>query len=633
MAEITIHSAKSIATQSFSILAELRNLRGALIRMGFEEDADDLAECMRSFWLYSLFDTAVVMTVAGPQGVGKSLLTNTLLELSEPESLPVGEGSCEHIPVILRPTPPNKGSGYVEVYSTGTDGQGELFTRTELLYDEGRRRALTPHPGDRIIFWYIKDNPVLRRLSPLVVLPGLELGASWEESIRYTLGISDIVLYVVDASRKAQASAETLSAWIKEGDLLSPPIGIVTKADMMSPGQMDGMRETMGAYIPEFVGQDPQTSPQEFETLGQRIALELSRVPPARKNRKYRTLVRATKRTISSAKDKIVEAQARDDLQEMVVVDRTLRSLDKFWTDKFRPRLVGALENGLAERRERASKSGTAHRKHITEGVLNKIGLLFTGGPSMDNVIEIEDAIRNEYAKELKKEITSLISTELKGRLATAADGEPVEAIGSLMGIMMLTPVKSIQTDTEQLISSLKEAGEVSKETAEYVKSVSNAAGDVLKDISKLRSAFGKKAGGQMALGGTLATAGTATAAAELAGGGLAGVSASVLAGVTGAAVAAVAVAGLASIVIRNSRQLEWDLHNYIRHYSAELEQETQTQFKKQLDAFWTLMQYEIRSHISEQIGLNDGDRHILLALSSIKHAKDALDAADELVV
>ena len=622
--------AGSMSKDSGKIFNELINLRLALTKSSFEDEADELAQHMRQFWFYSLFDSAAILTIAGPQGVGKSTMVNTLLSLSKKDSLPVGEGSCEHIPIILVPAPETEEESFAVVHQFQVaNGARRLINSVRISLDEARKRAMNPQATDQLIIWNLVDCPSLNRISPLAVLPGLELESGWQDSIRFTLDISDIVLYTVDSTRKAQDSASVLESWMEELDSTVLRIAVLTKSDMMSREQVDSALSTMSKYEPIAVGQDKDDMSAQYEFLWEKILGNLLRVPPRNKSRKFVRLIRATKRNIKSVHAKAMEEQRDIEIDELVVVDRVIGKLTDHWSAIVRTRALEALESQLSKAREKAIETGNSHRKEITEGFWKKTELWFSGGPSADSICSLENDMRESYTREMQANLEAAVKNKLGQNLLGSDGNQLTDGLDRMMSFMLLVPTGSWQKEIPSMITSIQEAGQITKAGAEYVESVAKGVQSTAEQMGKISAASRKSEAAQLALGGTLATAGTATTGVEIAQAGVAGLAPSVIVGIAGATVAAIAAAGMTCVIIRNARDVEWQLHTYVRAYANGLYECAENIFIKRIDEFWAMMQFEVRSHLLEQLGLNDRDRHAISLQSSLRTAKDLLDEAD----
>ena len=628
--ELISEKSRSMSSDAWLIFNELKDLRRVLIKSEYLNEADELEHCMRSFWFYSLFDSSCILTIAGPQGVGKSLMTNTLLHLSQEECLPVGEVSCEHIPIILVPAPENAESGFAVLYSLNdSSDENALLTTTRFSFKEAKEHALKPQTTDLVIIWHVKNCPTLGRLSPLVVLPGLELNAPWEDAIRFVLDVSDIVLYTVDSARKAQASATKIEAWMKDVDLTVPPVTVITKTDMMSSIEIDSLKKSLGSIDPVFIGQDLSDMDLQYEKLWDKVVSSRVFVPSRQKSNRFKRLLRKTRKIISSLHEQAFEGQKDADLDELLIVDRMIRNLDEYWNVAIKSKILDELDSNLAACREDAINKGREQGKKITASFWKKTGLWIGGGPTVQSIINIENAIRHSYSNSKKGALGGIIESQLRGKLQINGSPEFEDDLGSLMTLMLLNPINSMQKDTADLIKSMKDAGKVNDAMNDYVTRVTKGVKSSAGQLAELQSLIRKGKGAKIAVSGTLAAGGAATTLAEAAGGGFAGWTASVTAAIAGAAIAAVAVSGITISIIRSSRDVEWQLENYTRSYAAELEEITRAQFSKKLEGFWVLMKYLIKNHLIELLGINDKDRNTIALLSTLKRAKYYLDEAE----
>jgi len=282
---------RTVARDALSILSNLMNLRRAAVKLGLLDEVDELEQYMRTYWFYSVFDSATVVTIAGPQGVGKSQLTNSLLDLPTDVGLEVGEGSCEHVPIILTSATADDAEGYALVCSFNSENhESDLIRYERLTFDDARKRAINPMDNDIAIKWYVKDCPSLADISPLVVLPGLELDSPWEDGIRLVLEVSDIAIYTVDPPRKAQAASSKIESWMEAVNLALPPICVVTKEDLMSSDEIESFRDSTGIYETLFVGQSESKKAIQLQDLWERIDVAISTVPTRRRKLRFNKL-------------------------------------------------------------------------------------------------------------------------------------------------------------------------------------------------------------------------------------------------------------------------------------------------------------------------------------------------------
>ena len=558
-----------LSRMSWELYHRLYNLRESLLNCDELELAGELEEPIKSFWFYSLFqDAPVLFTVAGPQGVGKSLMVNTLLELPENAWLPVGEESCEHIPVVLhhidKDDPRVKDPNWkpVIVYQKAEPGDAQFYRLESMSYDEGRERAKKPRENDVIMFWYVEDNQHLQRLSPLAVLPGLELKAPWAKAIKFILDLSDVVIYTLDPTRAAQETAAQMEEWIKEAKLAVRPITVVTKSETLgSQEKQDSLANTLREYgwSPIFIDSLGERGGSGYEELGREITLSLINVPPGIQAEKLRDLLlRKIEPVLKKAESLAREKEASISFEESRAINAVIDRIDEIWKKLVRVSILDTAEKIVSARAEKAHESAREEARKVFKGKLRKIKLWFVGGPSVDDIVKVESAIHQAFSRGLGEELSGVITKEISSRMDMETK-EPLSEdvwITNLLVVNLTTPFKDVKKTTDDLVESFAEAQKLSDSMVKFLKSSVDNAGTLTegaREYAKIIKSRGAGSG-EIALAGALGSGGTTLTALEVIGSGVPGAAASAIVGVAGGVVAAVAALSVWSSILRSNR-------------------------------------------------------------------------------
>ncbi|MEO0211896.1 MAG: hypothetical protein ABIN66_08625 [candidate division WOR-3 bacterium] len=629
----------ALTSRAWNLCNCLYRLRSSLISCNEPELADKLEKFIREFWFYSLFEDApTLLTIAGPQGVGKSTMVNTLLELSKETQLPVGEESCEHIPIVLmnmsRNDPRTKEADWkpVVVYQKTELRDETQFRKLESLsYDEGRERAIRPKEEDIVMFWYVVENPLLQRLSPIAVLPGLELEAPWVKAIRFILDISDIVIYTLDEARMAQETAAQMEEWIKENRLVVKPITVVTKSAIMSKEKQDDIVKTLSGYgfSPIFTDSNERRG---YEELGRAIMESLANVPPHHQSEKLKGILIYEIEPILKKVDTIAkESEEFAERRENRLISEVLKELDEVWEKIVSDWIIDRVKSKVHERAEEARKRARAIAKEEFGGFFKKIKIWYCGGPSEGSIRKVESAIKDAFFSGLDEELSEALMQEISSRI-TPLPKESASSLkenwvqNALMTILGSSP-KKIETTSDELIKSFAEAEGLKDAMVRFLKSsVVDAIqfGEEIRAYSELIKRKGSSAAG-LALSGAIGTGGAATAAIEAVGSGVAGLAASVIVGIAGVVVAAVSCLALISSILRSSRKVEWEVEEFTRTLVGEAQRAIIEDFEKRLGRFWDRMRFVLKKDMERRMGLNENIRNAVLLYENLKDARDTL--------
>lgn len=629
---MTNHS--DIKEKARGLYLSLLNLREALLQHNEEEREilSELEEITKILYFYSIFSPSPIFTVVGSQGVGKSQMVNTLLNLKKEEALPVGEERCERIPILLLPTETKETEA--EAYKWSSITKGEMPTKESSLkvpvlssfplsYEEARKRAINPSADDAIIFWYIKDNPILERIGQLVVLPGFELKAPWEDALRCILSISDVIIYTCDWRRKAQASSEKIEEWIKEADIPYDPILVFTKSDIMTKDQKESVKEVSKPYEILFVGTG-EGSVEEYENLWRKISENLVNPSPRRRVFKFKNLLSK----IGLILNKIEKIAKRKEAQEMLttsrVLDEYISFLDAEWEKVTRTLIISQVESILKKRIENSLKYGRKIAKREFQGAWEKIKLWLAGGPDVEKIIRIENTLKKNFLKGLDKEIAEKVSNEVKKLKVKVKEKETKINWTTYTFLELLTtPLPKLEYKMNEIVEDIKKAREMSKELAEFVRGGLEDARKIGQEIAKFRElvASDKK---DILLPSVGVAGGTGTFIGEITGiikATAAGVP-SIIVGAVGFAVAAVS---FSSIILRRSRQMEWEIEKYIREYTSQMYQAIKNRLIIKLDECWEIIKFNIKKRLTELMGLNKEIENRIFLYTTLKDAKEKL--------
>ena len=636
-----------LLANAWDLHRSLWHLRKSLIDNNEVELAAELEDPIRSFWFYSLFSNgSTLLTVAGPQGVGKSLMVNTLFELPKETGLPVGEERCERIPVVL--THIDKNDPKLEeatwkpvVVYKKTDPEETQFHIVETMsYEEGRERAINPRDDDAVIFWYVVDNPLLSRLSPIAVLPGLELEAPWAKAIKFILDVSDVVIYALDDARVAQETAEQMEKWIKKTKLAVKPITVVTKyGTIASTEKQRDLTNTLAesGFSPIFIDSYSQVKGGKmgYEELWKAITTSLINIPHGLQTEKLSYILKEKViPVLEKVRDVAKEEENYISLEENRLITAVLDRLDQLWKNVVRQKLLNEADAVVAKRADRAMEEARNIAEEEFRGMRNKIKIWFTGGPNVSSIAEIESEIKDQFFSGLNKKLSTSFEKTLSSRIKPIPK-EPIAGddwtANALIAIMTAPPREMLNT-TDDLIKSFVEAGKLGDSMFVFLKSSVNNAGAFAEEIKKYSEIIRSLRGGAtgIALSGGIGTGGAVSAGLEATGLGVAGVTASTIVGLIGASLALISGLALFSSILRSSRKMEWEVERYTRELVSENHRRILENIEQGLDRFWDAFKFVIKEDMMWRMGLDDS---LIKAITLYECLKDAQDTARKVII
>ena len=625
-----------LSRMSWSLYSSLYRLRESLINNDEFELADRLVGPMNSFWFYSLFSgSSTLLTVAGPQGVGKSLMVNTLLQLPKDARLPVDEISCEHIPVVLmhvdRNDPRYKKTNPVEVYQKTEPNSNEFFKMETMSYEEGRKRAIKPKENDLVIIWRVFDNPLLQRLSPIAVLPGLEIKAPWEKAIKFILDVSDVVIYTLDNRRMAQDTAAQIEKWIKKSKLAVEPITVITKSETIGEKERNSIVKTMSehGFNPIFIDSLSEKGAIGYKKLSEAITGSLVNVPIGIQTEKLKDILSYKVAPILKEIEPVADERAKSiNFEDNLIIKKAIEKLDETWEKEVRQIILDKAEKSIGEHVNKAVDSARKVAKKEFTGTWKKIELWFSGGPDIDSIIRIENVIRDELFSNLNRDISTSIENALSSQ-ETQIQYENIDkknwAPMSLMTILT-TPINKVEVTVDDLKKSFARAHSLNESMLRFFKSSIQDAKEFVQETRAFVNLL-RTESVNTALATALFGSGVIEASAEAAGGGLvvgSGVT-SVIAGIAGVAVAAVSAISLYADILRSSRRMEWEVEKYIRELTRNSYDMILEEFERRLDRFWDIFKFHVRENLRQRIGLDDRLKNSIELYDNLKDAKDTV--------
>ncbi|MEO0133187.1 MAG: hypothetical protein ABIK72_00290 [candidate division WOR-3 bacterium] len=593
---------------------QLRNLREALLPLGEEREVlDELEEINKILYFYGIFSFAPLFTVVGPQGVGKSQMVNKLLNLKEEEALPVGEERCEKIPILLLPSKEEKME--TEVYKWSSISEGEttekklalkvpIVSTSPLSYEEARKEAIAPSSDDVIIFWYIKNNPSLERISQLAVLPGFELKAPWEDAVRCILNISDVVIYTCDWRRKAQASSEKLEEWIKEADIPYEPILVFTKSDAMTEDQKENIKESTKSEV-LFVGTG-EDSEEEYENLWRKVSENLVNPSPRRRVFRFKNILSKIGRILN----KIEKIAKRRESQEILTTSRVLEEyinfLDEEWEKATRTLVISRVESILQKRAEKSLNYAREVAEEEFGSFGQKVKLWFTGGPDVKKIIKIENTLKEKFLRGLDEEIVEEINKFAKLKVKEEKEKSETNWTFCTIAELLVAPIPKLEYKMNEMVEDIKKAGKLSKELTEFLTNRLEDTQKLAQTAEMVRGFLTSNKKGFL-LPSLLSTGGGALTTAEITGvlpftpAG----AASIISAVVGGIVAAIGVLSIWSSILRTGRKMEWEIERWIREYTFQMNKAIKNNFIIKLDEYWEIIKFYIKKRLTELMGLD----------------------------
>ena len=626
---------RALASDAHRLHYALSRLREALIRNGEIEIADELKDPVKTFQFYDLFSSdRGIITVAGPQGVGKSLMVNKILGLPEEAWLPVGTVRCERIPIVIRyleensseikdPTKP------VVVYKESLLQETQYYEIETMSYEEGRERAIHPQGEDWVMFWYVKGISTVKYLSPLVVLPGLESDTPWEDTIKYLLNISDVVIYTLDNTRASQEEAESMEKWIKKNELIQKPVVVVTKSSTLGEKEKESFSKVLKHRIPfdpVFIESHDDDLPG-YDNLRETIFKAAAQTPPNIQSEKLCRILRNRVAPLLRRSKKLAIDKDRDvTVLDSLAVDKLIQKIDEAWKHLIKDEIIDNAKDKIYSHKEKALERGRKVKNEVLSGVWKSIKRYFAGGPAVEEMIRIEDETRKAFAEGLDEELSQILKRAFATTVGQSPDQEAKVTTKDVLAKIMLSPPTKIgiETGLEDIRKDLVEANRLSAEMSEFLKTR-------IKEINALSRTFLneyrrliKEGDAPAVLTGT-GTAGAIEAGLEAIGKGVAGPTASTVAGVIGLAVAATAITGVSIAIVRRNRKLDYTIEEWLREYTAELSNSVIENLEIKLERFWNAFKYTFREDLAQKMGLADDVQNAILLSICVKEADDAV--------
>ena len=238
------------------------------------------------------------------------------------------------------------------------------------------------------------------------------------------------------------------------------------------------------------------------------------------------------------------------------------------------------------------------------------------GGVPAQKIINVEDAIKNEFFDRLDNYISKVLENKLKAELKIKAqDISYVNFTSKAIFYILSQPLGQVSPiDFKQVLT---EGAEISDEVLNQIEEKMKAATMIMERIKDFNEAK-RKVNINPVLEETvkkrikkdpdsllisLGATGSLEAALEALGGGLPGATASIIGGLVGLTVALVSALAVTSSILRTSRQMEWEVENYTRIYTAEIRNAIMENLERSLNKFWDIYTYRLRCVLQEMMG------------------------------
>ncbi len=633
-----------------------------------EEIESSLNELIRYFYFYSTVgQLGHIITIAGPQGVGKSTLVNNILGLNEEESLPTEEGRGETLPVVLLPRN-TQSREEVVIYRKSESGEWGTQHVEHLSYSDARDRiTLTRNEDDLVAFWYVGGSKLLQRISPLVVLPGLELDSLWAPDIKAFINLSDVIMLVTDSSRSAQNSAKVIEDWIKEAEPPVKPIIVGTFADTMNDEELQSFKGFLkNADLPVFDvimcgidGCEGKTSEYEYSKLYDILIKALIHVPIDIKARNFRKYMRRTHRIVKRIENGLSQEQMIKNLSKQFLVDDYMKRVDEY-LKKIKDDIMSQIGKILTQYESISIQRGREVREKEFKG-FQKLSIAL-GGVSVNKVIRIENAIKDVFlSEELLYEIDNTLRDSLYKKLPqefrevednnimSDRVGAEIMQIEDFYPVILTTLIAEPQDliDTQELlISELQKNEDISQHAFQHIKNNLERGKKILESMKKAKThsprkvkKFTKKTLSQLAETVTtklpkeqakvsanimLASAGALEVFMEAVGAGLPGAVLTTIGAIIGVAFAAAGLVGFTTSVIATGRAAEWEIDVYLRRYAEAAREEIEEQIRLNLERFLNRWAVYTRKLLLSSIG-NDRNIYVLETLKNVNLLRQTL--------
>jgi len=559
------------------LIYSTQDLKAALA--GFFEEDDEIISSKLASRLQSINEilqilkilppTTTLITIAGPQGTGKSTLVNNFLNLKREEWLPTGLQRAERIPVILIPSIENTDLP-VSIKKSVSDNP-YIMEEENLSYEEGRKRLMNPKENDKIAFWAVKNNNLLKSLGPIAVSPGYELDAKWSDTVLNIIKLTDIVIHVIDQSRMAQQEFKVLEEHIKDFNILK--IAVVTKCAMLSEKAKTDLERILKeqGYIPVFVeNKSNNNCPSNNPSLLQDIIFSAyTSIPPQNYKEKIYRIIKDLQKILRKARQLVKKEEnslKSRELDHDIVIENILAQIEEEW-EQIKENIATRVDSVLNKYKKDAKDAGRKKINEITRGIMSKVKLFITGGLSLNEIEEIENAVLEPIIKKSQKELGEILDEQLKARFSNKKILEKLST--NLTELSLISNVNSSTTkypDSTENINAIKETFKEMVDIYSYfTKEIrpTDSSRDSSRDSSKTQEA--QNLPEKITITGTIGSIGLGETIAEVGGGGLAtGAASSLGAAIAGTAIAVIAALSISSIILRNTRQIEYALDDYI---------------------------------------------------------------------
>jgi len=619
----------------------LRRLREALAKADEDELVRRLDAIIGPLAFYEVLPpTSILISITGPQGTGKSTLANKLLGLKTEEKLPTGLQRAERIPVILIYFDKTYGEYEqlrekpVKIYKFITNSDVPVFSVDVLTYEKGKQRVTRPEREDTFAFWYVYNNPVLKRLGPIVVLPGFELESAWEGVVLDLIKISDAVLYVVDKSRLAQREAKVMEEFMSRLNTPTVPIAVVTKSIGLDKTQKKDISSRLANFPVVFVDSIKDFG---FKELDEIMVKMIASLPHGAQTLRIEELAKNSRRLAKKAK-RIATTMLKDTSFEVThIIEKVIEPLDETWNNIVKVIFETKIDDIINKRVNKAREEGRKAITEVSKGFVDKIKIVISGGPDLEKIEKIENAVKNAFIENLDEELIKLIEQTLTNFLHKDQDDlSNVVYMKKLLSIMLLSPVHGRKGETfniksiQEIEREIREAYNLSDRLIEFLKGNLDSSRNLGEEVRKFMMLVRKnpKDASLLTLNAVVSGVGATEAAAEASGGGIvSGTLPSAVAGIVSGVVAVVAASAVATVILRSARKMEYELDSYISMLALKLSDKMKSELIKRFEIFWNIYRWYIKWRLTQLLGES---RDTKIALELLSAANDVLEATEK---
>lgn len=625
------------------LLGPFSDLRVLLERMDAPNLSDKCVDVINTIQAHCrLMEMDTVVTITGPQGVGKSSLANQLFEIPTDAHLPVTAGRGEKAVVLVKAVSSKEiQQGPVLEKTTprsaSAQSPGNMTTiyweSKPISYSEARDSLIDKdktYSQEKTFYdWFIpridrkwkykKMSLPIEEMLSLLVLPGIETNAPWSEFAKEALLVSDVIIFCIDTVRSAQNTSKIIREYVQELKFL--PIIVLSKADTMGDKEIAEFKKEL---VKEW-GEDKYIIPvgadgSGIQDLKSAIIDTLTKTSSDNKN-----LALRTKRYLRE--QKIFLSEAEKLIREDALPTKNYFLIDE-WVRKFEE-ASKIIEGDILEKTEQILNEHFAavreHDKSIKgimlpdDDILSVVENFLVGlspermreaGKTMNSLwakgleSKISDAFNSAYSKAIKEFNLSLA---VKEKQQEAEWGVPYLS-GVLTSMVCATNQEDVTGSIAKLNNVLVESGKLSQEILgqiETIKKVQNPGGKNAKQITA--------GGGAAYIVGEISE----KLGVSVFGGAFVG---EVMVGVT---LVVLTIAG-----IRNFRDTSFTCYNLIDETYKKYYEKTYAYIEKNLRRRLDKYQYCFKEMLSEKMGLNDSLRNMTLLKIALKDARDSLNLA-----